>query len=318
MGPEGAQRRPHHLPLLYARRGHLAISLAAMGLLALSGALWPNEAGSPLGRWVAVAVALGVTALLLVVLPEHRLLMPSALVLGILSAGVLVASCLISEDTVVVSLGVLAAAQFAVYAFPARTAVGMGALCLAVITAGMIVAPAPFHLVSWIVVVVVLVVSTSLFGYVIHWLRRYASTDDLTGALTRGALLQRMTADLRETRRTGSPLTVVSVDVDHFKAINDTRGHLAGDEVLAELAHGWRGLLGPRDTIGRVGGDEFVLLLPGRDAESADRWLADARGVAPAPWSAGTASAARTDTVRDLLDRADVALYAAKAARAPR
>jgi diguanylate cyclase (GGDEF)-like protein len=316
MGPgSGTQRRQEHLPLLFAHRVHLSLALVVMGVLTLGGAFWPLSPATPVARWFAVSGLLLVLAVLLVTLRERRWSMPVALGLGVLGAGWLAASCVTSEGLVVVAVALIAAAQFAVFAFPVPLAVAMAGLCLAVTTVGMIVAPAPFHPVTWIVVAVVMSVSTGLFGYVTHWLRRYASLDDLTGALNRGALLQRLTADLREAQRTGAPLAVVSVDVDHFKAINDTRGHLAGDEVLAELVRGWRALLGPRDVVGRIGGDEFVLLLPGRDAEAAERWLADARPVAPAPWSAGAAVSSRTDTVRDLLDRADVALYAAKADR---
>lgn len=144
--------------------------------------------------------------------------------------------------------------------------------------------------------------------------------DDLTGALTRGALtrgalLQRLEARLREAHRTGAALSVVSADVDDFTSVNDTRGHLAGDEVLAGLVATWRAALGPGACIGRVGGDEFVVVLPGRDADAAARWVSGTRARTAAPWSAGIASVAPGDTVRDLLDRADVALYEAKRAR---
>jgi diguanylate cyclase (GGDEF)-like protein len=165
------------------------------------------------------------------------------------------------------------------------------------------------------VVVVVTGASTTLLAYVMRWLRRYATTDDLTGALSRGAVLQRLDEELAEARRSGTTLAVVSADVDHFKAINDTRGHLAGDEVLTALVDGWKALLGPLDVVGRTGGDEFVLLLPGRDREAATRWVEEARAASVAPWSAGLALSCASDTARDLLDRADVALYAQKAAR---
>ncbi|HEY0186870.1 MAG TPA: GGDEF domain-containing protein [Cellulomonas sp.] len=311
----GALRGHEHLPLLYARRSDLALALVVLGLLALGGGFWPLDPTTPVLRWFLVASLLLALSAALVLAPPRRWSMLVTLGTAVLGAGVLLASCQTSEGLVVVSVGLIAVAQFAVYAFPTPIAAAFACLCLAVITAGMALAPAPFHPISWFVVLVALVASTGLFNYVTHWLRRYASTDDLTGALTRGALMHRLDAELGAAHRTGSALAVVSVDVDQFKAINDTRGHLAGDEVLADLVRGWRGLLGRHDAVGRTGGDEFVLVLPGRDADAACGWLVDARAVAPAPWSAGLAVATPTDTVRDLLDRADVALYAAKSAR---
>lgn len=309
------ERRQEHLPLLYARPVHLSLALLVMGTLALGGAFWPLSPLAPVGRWYGVSSVLIGLGLALLAVPQRPWTMPVALWTGLVGAGVLIGSCLTSEGMVVVSLGVIAAAQFAVYAFPPRLAWTTAGFSLAVATLGMVAAPAPFHLVTWIVIVVVTGVSTTLLAYVMRWLRRYATTDDLTGALSRAAVLQRLDESLAEARRTGGTLAVVSADVDHFKTINDTRGHLAGDEVLTALVDGWKARLGPRDVVGRTGGDEFVLLLPDRDREAADRWVAEARATSVAPWSAGLALSAPGDSARDLLDRADVALYAQKAVR---
>jgi diguanylate cyclase (GGDEF)-like protein len=316
MGPVApVERRQEHLPLLYARPIHLSFALLVMGALALGGAFWPLSPLTPVARWFAVSGMLIGLGLLLLVLPQRPWTMPVTLWTALVGAGVLTGSCLTSEGVVVVALGVIAAAQFAVYAFPPQLAWTSAGFALAVVALGMVVAPAPFHLVTWVVVVVVTAASTTLLAYVMRWLRRYATTDDLTGALSRGAVLQRLDEELAEARRTGTTLAVVSADVDHFKAINDTRGHLAGDEVLTALVDGWKALLGPLDVVGRTGGDEFVLLLPGRDREAATRWVEGARAASVAPWSAGLALSCTSDTARDLLDRADVALYAQKAAR---
>ncbi|HEY0218099.1 MAG TPA: GGDEF domain-containing protein [Cellulomonas sp.] len=309
------ERRVEHLPLLHARRGHLALALVLMGVLVLGGALWPLSDRTPVSCWYTVSILYAVLAVVLMVLPEREWIMPVALGIGIVGAGVLTAGCQTSEGMAVIAVGVIAAAQFAMYAFPGAVAAVELGLCLAAVSLGMLVAPAPFHLVSWAVIVVVMSVSTLLLGYAIHWLRRYATTDDLTGALSRGALMQRLDAELRDAQRTGISLAVISADVDHFKTINDTRGHLAGDEVLVDLVREWRNRLGPRDVVGRTGGDEFVMLLPGRGRTTAQSWLDDARAHATVPWSAGLAVCTRTDTALDLLDRADVALYEQKAAR---
>ncbi|HYQ74489.1 GGDEF domain-containing protein [Cellulomonas sp.] len=299
-------------PRLYATRGHLACALGLMAVLVLGGGLFPLSPESPVGLWFAAAGLFGALAAGVLVLPARRWTMPGALAVGLLGAGVLLASCRTAEGLVVLSIGVMTAAQYAAYAFRTRVAALLVAEAIGAVTAGMVLAPAPFHALTWLVVVIMTVASTSLLGHVTHWLRRHATTDDLTGALTRAAVLERLATRLDEARRTGAPLAVVSADVDDFKAVNDTRGHLAGDDVLVELVASWRDPAAGRAVVGRVGGDEFVVVLPGRDAAAARRWVADARTRCGTPWSAGIADARPDDSVRDLLARADVALYGAK------
>ena len=299
-------------PRLYATRGHLACALGLMAVLVLGGGLFPLSPQSPVGLWFAAAGLLGALAVGVLVVPARRWTMPGALAVALLGAGLLLTSCRTAEGLVVLSIGVMSAAQYAAYAFRTRVAALLVAEAIAAVTVGMVLAPAPFHALTWLVVVIMTVASTSLLGNVTHWLRRHATTDDLTGALTRAALLERLETRLREARRAGVPLAVVSADVDDFKAVNDTRGHLAGDDVLVELVASWRGPAAGRAVVGRVGGDEFVVVLPGLDAAAARRWVADARTRCATPWSAGIADARPDDTVRDLLARADVALYGAK------
>jgi diguanylate cyclase (GGDEF)-like protein/putative nucleotidyltransferase with HDIG domain len=97
--------------------------------------------------------------------------------------------------------------------------------------------------------------------------------DDLTGALLRRAFVNVTAAVLAERRRTGSPVSLIVVDVDQFKSVNDTYGHLAGDDALRLTVGVIREQLRPGQYVGRYAGDEFVVLLPGLDADSA-------RGVA--------------------------------------
>lgn len=310
MGSSGART-----PRLYATRGHLASALGLMAVLVLGGGLWPLSPESPVGLWFAASGLLAALAVGVQVLPARRWTMPGALAVALAGAGVLLASCRTAEGLVVLSIGVMTAAQYAAYAFRARVAAPLVAGAIVAVTAGMVLAPVPFHALTWLVVVIMTVASTSLLGHVTHWLRRHATTDDLTGALNRAAVLERLEGRLREARRTGAPLAVVSADVDDFKAVNDTRGHLAGDDVLVALVASWRGPVAGRAVVGRVGGDEFVVVLPGHDAAAAERWVAAARTRCPTPWSAGVGAARPGDSARDLLARADVALYEAKRTR---
>jgi diguanylate cyclase (GGDEF)-like protein len=96
-------------------------------------------------------------------------------------------------------------------------------------------------------------------------LRQDATRDELTGAMTRRGFLDVAAREIAWSARTGHPLTVVVLDLNGFKDINDRFGHAAGDAVLAGLPRAWAPSLRPRDVLGRLGGDEFALLMPGTD-----------------------------------------------------
>jgi diguanylate cyclase (GGDEF)-like protein/PAS domain S-box-containing protein len=93
-------------------------------------------------------------------------------------------------------------------------------------------------------------------------LENMATIDSLTGLANRQAFMQRAKNEFNRARRYARPLTVVMIDIDHFKAINDQYGHAAGDDVLRQAADICQSSLRGSDFMGRVGGEEFVLLLP--------------------------------------------------------
>lgn len=100
-------------------------------------------------------------------------------------------------------------------------------------------------------------------------LRKLAACDSLTGCLTRQAFAAVTTAELDRTRRHGHDLSCVVLDVDHFKSVNDTYGHAAGDHVLRIIAGACRKEMRAHDTLCRFGGEEFILLLPETDEAGA-------------------------------------------------
>ena len=94
-------------------------------------------------------------------------------------------------------------------------------------------------------------------------LNRLSSTDSLTGLANRRAFMERLHAEVRRQARTRRPLSLVLVDADHFKRVNDQHGHPVGDQVLATLASLLSlGVRSPTDLVARLGGEEFALLLP--------------------------------------------------------
>jgi len=96
-------------------------------------------------------------------------------------------------------------------------------------------------------------------------LRFKASHDALTSIWNRGAIIELLERELSRARREGSSVGILLADIDHFKTINGTRGHLVGDEVLRAVTGRLKGEVRSYDAVGRYGGEEFLILLPGCD-----------------------------------------------------
>jgi diguanylate cyclase (GGDEF)-like protein/PAS domain S-box-containing protein len=143
-----------------------------------------------------------------------------------------------------------------------------------------------------------------------------ARHDALTGLPNRRALEELLPREMARARRSQSPLCLAVVDIDRFKAYNDSNGHLAGDAVLRECAIAWDSQLRGADSIVRFGGEEFVVVLPDCSFDEAAEILERLREATPAgqTCSAGLAHWDFIEASDGLLDRADAALYEAKAA----
>lgn len=152
-----------------------------------------------------------------------------------------------------------------------------------------------------------------------------ATRDSLTGLWNRAAILDILGREMKIAKKRGTPLAVAIIDIDHFKRINDTRGHLAGDAVLRTLGSKLVSRIRSSDALGRYGGEEFLLIAPGAPEQTPFLPLERLhRAIAEAPVAHEglpikvTASfgvawfIAATDSTESLLGRADAALYTAK------
>ena len=143
-----------------------------------------------------------------------------------------------------------------------------------------------------------------------------ARTDPLTGLANRRAWDEELRRELARAQRTKRPVCVAMIDLDHFKAFNDERGHLAGDELLREAATTWRLVLRLGDLIARYGGEEFALLLPDCGIGDAANVIERLRASTPLgqTCSAGVAAWDGSESPGELIARVDAALYEAKRA----
>lgn len=142
-----------------------------------------------------------------------------------------------------------------------------------------------------------------------------AIRDPLTGLYNRRHFDEFVEVELARARRSGAPLAMVLMDLDHFKAYNDTHGHPAGDRLLTAAADAWTDQLRDGDVLARWGGEEFTVLLPDTSS-SAAREIADRLRLATPgeqTCSVGVATWSSTDDHDTLIRRADDAMYRAKA-----
>jgi diguanylate cyclase (GGDEF)-like protein/PAS domain S-box-containing protein len=156
-------------------------------------------------------------------------------------------------------------------------------------------------------------------------LRQIATTDSLTGMASRSHFMGYAETELARARRHGRPLSMVMLDVDHFKQINDHHGHAMGDAVLRVLTRTCRALVRQQDLVGRLGGEEFGILMPDTDSEHALALAERLRSAIAAlrlatphgdtvavTASFGISILLADDTLDRLLARADAGLYLSK------
>ena len=324
MGQEAMRDRPSRADvertlLTTSRdRGWLAgVFFVAGAFVALVAALDPSSHRLIL---VGVAVAAGVVGVVAVVLRDRftylatlltSMLGPPMIAIGIVAGrGGWSSVALMSLCTFVAVHTALVLRRSAAAGMIVWSAATAGA-------AGVIVSP---HLPLVPLLVVLLVVCATLSG-VTSWLmermQRLAATDPLTGVANRTTFQAALELATAAVSRTGEPLSLIAIDLDDFKAVNDTHGHAAGDQILIAATCAWHGALRARDVLARLGGDEFAAILPGSDAAEAARIAERLRKAMPPDTycSTGRATWTHGQQTDELLIAADRDLYRTKRGR---
>jgi len=288
------------------------------GLVALATAAVPFSPTAP----TRLAAALGVLGLLLgAVLRRRAERLPAGTSHAVLAlASALVTLCVAASTTpagaATTSWGFLWIAVYAAACHGRRAATLHLAAVVAGAALGLVASGAPSPLQTWGFVTAALATVTVVLARLVERLRDAADRDVLTGALTRRALLASADVLAAQARRRGAPLTLGLLDLDGFKAVNDSLGHAAGDRLLASLAAAWRVALRERDLLGRLGGDEFVVVLPATTPAEAEEVLARLRAATDeGSWTVGVARYGGGD-LDAWFAAADEDLYRRKARRA--
>jgi len=182
------------------------------------------------------------------------------------------------------------------------------------------------HILTLIILVAAFVALQILVSLIIsdrQKLKQLSSTDTLTRLANRNSFIESATVEMERARRHGTPLSMLILDIDNFKAINDSFGHNEGDRVLRNMAALLRSKLRPMDKLARWGGEEFVMLLPDTDLDGAvavgSRLCSAIAAAVISPHCTVTASLGASayesgESLDDFIGRADIALYRAKKA----
>jgi diguanylate cyclase (GGDEF)-like protein len=289
----------------------LATMCAVSALGAAAAALAPMSDEAPVAL-NAVNAVIAVVLLVVVWCASHRIwlhVISLAVVAGVTSV---VAAAATPQGAAGLAISYVWVPVFAAFFFSRRVARAYVATIVAAFGGALAVNPFPGAVNVWFLTALTTAVAAEAIAITVRRLESLAVTDPLTGALNRDGLQRDGERLLATARRDGSDVTVVVIDLDGFKRVNDTVGHAGGDQILVDLVAAWRPVLRPADLLGRQGGDEFVLVLWQTGRAGAEALLERLLGLSPIAWSSGVAVAVPGDRLSAVLERADGEMYRAK------
>jgi diguanylate cyclase (GGDEF)-like protein len=292
----------------------LALLTAAAAAACAFSAAFPIAPGRPVARLVSRAIA-GVVVSSALVLAGPRVTPP--VLVATVSVVIVIASILVGAASTPggAMLTGYAYVWITVYSglVLSRRATTLHTLLIVVgFGAGLLASGLPEMTTAWVLVSATVLASGRALSRLAERVRHHAETDLVTGLLNRRAFVAAAEREHELAARTGADLSLVLIDLDDFKLVNDRDGHAAGDRLLAELAEAWHGVLRPADVLGRHGGDEFAVLLPATSEEGAERVVMRLNDAHPMTWSSGVAAWTQEITLDRALARADARLYEAK------
>jgi diguanylate cyclase (GGDEF)-like protein len=292
------------------------LTLGAAGACAV-GAVLPVAPGRPVALLAVAAVGSVLLAAALVAAGPRTTPLALAVVVGGMIAGTsfLVASATTSAGAMLAGYAYVWLTVYSALFLPPRATLVHAVMITVGFGLGLLIDDFSATFTAWLLVSATVWVSGLALSGLSARVRRQAETDDLTGLLNRRAFTAAADREHELAARTGADLTVVLIDLDGFKSVNDQEGHAAGDQLLAALAHDWQAALRPADILARRGGDEFALLLPATPADGADHVVDRLHAAHPFPWSSGVAAWPIGTSLDIALAEADAKLYANKRGR---
>lgn len=304
---------------IVARRPSMAWSLALLftfkGLICLAAVAFPISSAEPVGL-IGAAGLVGIVSAVGIWLFARRI--PTTGFELLAASGSLLTSTVIAHAATPGGMMIAAfsypwIAIYSAHFFPRRAVIAQGLLISVGFGVGLLWSGLPHVAIYWLIVTVMIWSICLVLGHLSESLRRQADTDPLTGLLNRNGFLAAAIREHAIAQRSGNRLTLAVLDLDGFKQVNDLRGHVVGDRVLAELGRSWRTRLRTGDILARHGGDEFVLLLPATPPENATAVLdrLHVEGL-PVTWSVGVGEWLPGESLGECIARADAHLYSVK------